>query len=169
MDKCRSAHSNISKLQLRTHEAANSVPMSNTHKDLLDKIKKYNEDLITMVRDYTHVVTSHSLPNIKEPTTTELLRKKIVQDLGIVFSISWEYNRVRCDRTIAPHTFGLSCIRGRTPLRTANTLRKSYHVWASTNKSKLVPSNRLQHAGTYNLGNTPTEEQIFCCRDPLKT
>ena len=86
-----------------------STPKTPTHRDLLEKIKRYNAELIEKVNQYTQLCTSHSLPNMTEPMTSEHIREKIVADM-FFFSIS----RMGCDRTIAPRTVGVSGIRGRT-------------------------------------------------------
>ena len=64
-----------------------STPKTPTHRDLLEKIKRYNAELIEKVNQYTQLCTSHSLPNMTEPMTSEHIRKKIVADMGFCFLI----------------------------------------------------------------------------------
>jgi hypothetical protein len=135
IEKCRGAHANLAKLQLKTYEAISYVPKSSTHKDMIDKIKAYNSALLDKVKEYMTVCTSHTLPNLQEPTTAEHIRKKIVADYG-VRTVFFKHiaTRMRCDRTIASHTVGLSCIGGRNPVRTANTRKKYWGAYACMNK-----------------------------------
>ena len=78
--KCRTAHANMSKLQLKAHEFSTQPVMSESHKTLVAKITGYNTVLVTKVLEYAHICTTHTIPNCQQPTTTDLLKKKIETD-----------------------------------------------------------------------------------------
>ena len=44
LDKCRGAHANIAKLQLKCQETQMSTPKTPAHRYLLEKIKRYNNN-----------------------------------------------------------------------------------------------------------------------------
>ena len=56
--------------------------VSESHKSVLSKIEAYNATLTTKVADYAHIITTHAIPGIQQPTTTELLKAKIETDHG---------------------------------------------------------------------------------------
>ena len=80
--KCRTAHANMAKLQLKASEISMGTGVSESHKSVLAKIEAYNATLTTKVADYAHIITTHAIPGIQQPTTTELLKAKIETDHG---------------------------------------------------------------------------------------
>ena len=83
--KARTAHTNMGKLQLSVQEAVGYPPKNTTHQQVIGKLKQYDTTLQTKVQDYLQIVTQHTIPNLGEPTTTDHLRKKLVQDFGGYF------------------------------------------------------------------------------------
>ena len=83
--KARTAHTNMGKLQLSVQEAVGYPPKNTAHQQVIGKLKQYDTTLQTKVQDYLQIVTQHTIPNLGEPTTTDHLRKKLVQDFGGYF------------------------------------------------------------------------------------
>ena len=90
--KCRTAHANMSKLQLKAQEFSTQPVMNESHKTLVAKITGYNTVLVTKVSEYAHICTTHTIPKCQQPTTTDLLKKKIETVGGWPFqfvSLAW--------------------------------------------------------------------------------
>ena len=75
----------MGELQLSLQEAVLFPPKKETHKQVIIKLEAYNQETLAKVSDSLQIVTQHTIPNLKEPTTTEHLRKRLVQDLGVIF------------------------------------------------------------------------------------
>jgi hypothetical protein len=85
LTKCRTAHANLTKLKLQTVEAMNCQPKDAGHKIILDKIKRYDSQLESKIKEHLYIITHHTIPDLGEPTTVEHLRKKFVADIGVYF------------------------------------------------------------------------------------
>ena len=92
LEKVRNSHCNMGRLQLKTEEAANFKPTDAAHASIVKKIVTYNNGLKEKLTEYQHIVTTHAIPGITTPTTSELLRKKMSAD-------PWGHKRLaRCFR-----------------------------------------------------------------------
>jgi hypothetical protein len=88
LEKMRGSHTNMSRLQLKTEEATQHKTSDPAHASIVKKIGVYNKMLKEKLTEYQFVVTTHALPGINEPTTSELLRKKMARDSGYLFMAS---------------------------------------------------------------------------------
>ena len=79
----------MGKLQLQLTEATNYRPQKTaneeTHRKVIGKLTQHNTEVIKMVGDYSSIVTSHTIPELGQPTTTTHLRQKLIQDLEVNF------------------------------------------------------------------------------------
>ena len=84
--KCKNVHDHLSTLQLNTVEASMCVPSADSfaHKQVIAKIGAYNLSLVQQISAYSTITMTHTIPGLQEPTTAEQLRKRVVQDFGVI-------------------------------------------------------------------------------------
>ena len=58
------------------------VPRDHAHKTMISNVSTYDTILVDKIKKYMTVITSHTIPGLNEPTTTEHLRKDVVADFG---------------------------------------------------------------------------------------
>ena len=88
----------------------NCQPKDAGHKIILDKIKRYDSQLESKIKEHLYIITHHTIPDLGEPTTVEHLRKKFVADIGVYFLMFFYnmYGSMECDRLVTLHTVGSS-------------------------------------------------------------
>ena len=129
--KARTTHTNMGTLQLSVQAAVKYPAKNTTHQQVIGILKQYDTTLQTKVQDYLQIFTQHTIPNLGEPTTTDHLRKELVQDLWGLFLLQ-RYSRMRCDRERS-HFILASPGWGYPPLRTASMQMRCAASYGYTN------------------------------------
>ena len=80
MAKCRQVHTNTNKINLRIKEEVAKNPKSAAHGEVIMQLKTFEQQLNVIYQEYEHITIHGVIPNSREPTTSALLRKKIVED-----------------------------------------------------------------------------------------
>ena len=78
--KCRQVHTNTSKILLRIREEIAKRPKSAAHGEVISQLKGYETTLSDIYAAYESITITGIIPNAGEPTTSALLRRKIVED-----------------------------------------------------------------------------------------
>ena len=82
MAKCRQVHTNTTKISLRIKEELNKPPCTAAHGEVIKQLTGAQKNIDDMCSQYEVITISGRIPNITEPTTSSLLRKKIVEENG---------------------------------------------------------------------------------------
>ena len=78
--KCRQVHTNTSKILLRIKEEVAKNPKSAAHGEVIGLLKGYEKTLDVLYNKYEYITIHGVIPNATEPTTSAVLRRKIVED-----------------------------------------------------------------------------------------
>ena len=82
MAKARQIHTNVTKTILRIQEEITKKPKKPAHAEVIEQLKGEKPKMGTMKLQYETIVTTGQIPNVDppQPTTSSLLRKKMVED-----------------------------------------------------------------------------------------
>ena len=78
--KCRQVHTNTSKILLRIKEKLRKKTKSAAHGEVIGLLKGYEKQLDVLYNKYEYITIHCVIPNATEPTTSAVLRRKIVED-----------------------------------------------------------------------------------------
>ena len=82
MSKARQIHTNLGKISLRIQEEVTKKPTKPAHSEVIEQLKVEKPKMETMKLQYETIVTTCQILNVDppQPTTSSLLRKKMVED-----------------------------------------------------------------------------------------
>ena len=78
--KCRQVHTNTSKILVRIREEVAKNLRSAAHGEVIGLLKGYEKQLDVLYNKYEYITIHGVIPNATEPTTSAVLRRKIVED-----------------------------------------------------------------------------------------
>ena len=76
MQKTRLVHTNCHKIKLRVTEEVTKNPKSAAHGEVIKQLQTSLISLQKLCQDYEQIITTGKIPDLGEPTTANLLRKK---------------------------------------------------------------------------------------------
>ena len=82
MAKARQSHTNLGKIILQIQEEVQKKPKKPAHSEVIEQLKVEKPKMETLKLQYETIVTTGQIPNMDppQPTTSSLLRKKMVED-----------------------------------------------------------------------------------------
>jgi hypothetical protein len=95
MAKCRQVHANINKILLRIKEEIVKNPKSAAHGEVIQQLRGHETKLDDLFQVYEHITIHGVIPKAHEPTTSAVLRKKIVEEL------LWDVNETKASKTVS--------------------------------------------------------------------
>ena len=77
-------HTNTNKILLRIKEEVAKNPRSAAHGEVISQLKGFETRLNGLYMEYESITINGVIPNAREPTTSAVLRKKIVEDSRVI-------------------------------------------------------------------------------------